>query len=304
MTEHRETADEYDLKQCGRCAAWIPRTATMCAACGSTSPDKRIDSRPARSPLGLPPYVTATRVLIAVNLTYVVFSVWAQLRVAPRTPLAALLIEGDNFSAGLVRAGWYDHARVVSGEWWRVLAATFLHGGVFHLAVNMYSLHQLGPFAEELFGAAKFLAIYLICGACSALAISVWFVGVQHLPPQHVPPMVGASGAIFGIAGLLTAFLLRRGSARGRAIGMQLAQNLGLMILIGLMIPYISNTGHVGGAGPGILFGLTVREAFSTQLSPESRRNWWLVATLAAVAAIVALGSGIAFTVHNLGAPR
>jgi membrane associated rhomboid family serine protease len=309
VSESRETADEYDLKQCGRCAAWIPRTATMCAYCQSSSPDARIDPRPSRSPVGLPPFVTVTRVLIAVNCLYFLFSFWVQARGEQGAPVARFLIEGQGahpgrIAFGLLCPGAYDHERVVAGEWWRVLAATFLHAGLIHLGMNMFALNQLGHIAEELFGSAKVLAVYLVCGACSALAISVWFVHVRHVPPGVAPAMVGASGAIFGIGGLLAAFLLKRGNARGRQIGWSIAQNLGLMLMLGFLIPAISNTGHVGGMLPGIAFGLVVRDRFSTRISPVARRNWWLLATLAGVVAVVSLARGVVFTSQVLGGPR
>lgn len=303
MSGERQGADEYDLKQCGRCAAWIPRTATMCAYCGSSSPDARIDPRPSRTPVGLPNYVTVTRVLIAANLLYFVFSLWAQRAAAPGSKLAPAIIEG-RFDWALDAAGAYIHTDVVAGDWWRVLASVFLHAGILHLAMNMWALNQLGHIAEELFGGAKLLAIYLVCGACSSLAVSVWFVHVRGVPPGQAPALVGASGAVFGVGGLLAAFLMKRGSAQGRMIGRQIAQNLVLMLALGFLIPRISNTGHVGGMIPGVLFGLVVRERFSTHLSPEARRNWWLVASLAAVAAIVALGMGATHVFRLLGELR
>jgi membrane associated rhomboid family serine protease len=294
-------ADDYDLKQCGRCAAWIPRTATMCAYCGTSTPDARIDPRPRKTPLGLPRYVTVTRALIAANLAWFVLSCWVQ-RADTTTHFGKFLVEGATGTGrppvGLWALGWYDHARVFEGgEWWRVVTATFLHAGVIHLALNMFALHQLGQIAEELFGGAKLLAIYLVCGACSALAVTVWYVGILKQDPTR---LVGASGAIFGVGGLLAAFLLRRGSERGRAIGKQIGQNLLVMLALGFFLHFVSNTGHVGGLIPGLLFGMVVRERFSTLLSPESRRNWWIAAALASLAAVVALGSAAAFAVRFL----
>jgi rhomboid protease GluP len=304
VTNQHEQADEYDLKQCGRCAAWIPRTATMCSYCGTSSPDARIESRPSRSPIGLPNSITVTRALIAANCLWFLVSLWVQVRAAPGMRLAPMLLEGRDFDFGLACTGAYMHDRVVAGEWWRILGATFLHGGLIHLGMNMFALNQLGHYCEELFGSARTLAVYLVCGAVSTLSISIWHVHMQGLPPSRVPMMVGASGAIFGLGGLLAAFLLRRGTARGRQIGWSIAQNLGLMLAVGFFIPIISNTGHVGGLLPGVAFGLVVRDRFSTLLSHAVRRNWWLFATLGSVAAIASLGFAISFTHEQLGALR
>lgn len=302
MPEPRQAADEYDIKQCGRCAAWIPRTATMCAACGTSSPDVRIDPRPRRNPVGLPLGVTMTRILVAANLAWFVVSCLVQ-SADPATRPGSFLVEGSTGHGGapigLWAPGWYQHALVFThGQWWRVLDATFLHGGIVHLALNMFALYRLGHLAEEVFGGAKLLALYVLFAACSTLAGSVWSVGLRGAADSH--PVVGASGAICGIAGLLTSFLLVRGSDRGRAIGMQVGQNLLLVLLIGAFIPWVSDTGHIGGAVPGLLVGLVVRQSWSTRLSPASRRNWWLAAALAGVTTVVALGSGALFAVRYL----
>lgn len=302
MSDREPVGADYDIKQCGRCAANIPRSATMCAYCGTTSPNTRIDPRPTRSPLGLPRNVTVTRLLIAANCLYFLFSVWVQFRAVPGTNVAKLMITGSGFSAGLAYSGMYMHDRIFVGhEWWRVIACTFLHGGLIHIGFNMYALNQLGHIAEEIFGGAKLLAIYLVCGVCSSLAVSVYNVGILRLDPSQVPPLVGASGAIFGVGGVLAVFLLKRGSAQGKKIGWALTQNLAAMLLIGFMIRMISNTAHVGGMIPGALFGLVVREQFSTFVSPTARRNWWLAATIATIVAIVALALAVHFTVTNLG---
>lgn len=305
MTDaERQKADEYDLKQCGRCAAWIPRTATMCSACGTSSPDARIVSKPKRSPLGLPHAVTVTRCLMAANVVWFLFSLRAQMALVPDTRLGRVLGDGQGFEAGLYASGMYVHELVFErGEWWRVFTAMFLHGGLVHLAVNLYSLNNLGHLAEEVFGGAKTLAIYLVSGVCSALAVTVWFVGVEHRDPRLVPGLVGASGAIFGLAGLLSTFLFRRASPRGREIARQIAISSAAMLLVGFVVPRISQTGHVGGLVPGVLFGLAVREGFSTRLSPAARRNWWALALVLSVAAVVSLAHA-SFFAFRLGGPR
>lgn len=302
MSDH-ETGD-YDIKQCGRCAAWIPRSATMCSYCGSTSPDSRIDPRPSRTPLGLPPWVTVTRVLIAVNCLYFLFSMWAQIRRYPDTPVGPLLIEGRGFSQMLLVTGSYRADRVAGGEWWRILSATFLHGGLVHLAVNMFSLARLGHFCEELLGGAKTLAIYVVCAVASTVGTGLWFTYVERLDGAHAPQLVGASGAICGLAGLLAAFLLKNGTESGRRIGWSILQSVGMMLLLGWIIPFVSNTAHVAGLIPGVLVGLVVRERFSTLVSPQARRNWWLLATIGAVAAGAALARGFLFTTTVLGGSR
>lgn len=296
------TDPQDDLKRCQRCAAWIPGPATMCAYCGTSSPDTPIEVRPARSPLGLPRSVTVTKILIAVNVVCFLWSLYVQFTWTPRANLLQILLTGRGFDEGLDKSGAYAHDNVFGGgEWWRVVTATFLHGGIVHLGFNMYALKGLGAIAEEIFGATKFLVVYLVGAVGSTLAVSFWFAGVRGEEPYS---MVGASGAVFAVGGLVAAFLLRRGSASGRQIGMSLARNLLFMLVLGFVFPFVSNTGHVGGLVPGVAFGLVVHDVFSTRISAEARRNWFLVALVLAVVAAVALGHGLTFSLQHLGTSR
>ena len=82
-----------------------------------------------------------------------------------------------------------DPHGLLQHQWWRLLTTTFVHGGLLHLAFNMYALYALGQGAERIWGRGRFLAIYIIAaigGTCLAMAIQPF-------------PCVGASGAICGI---------------------------------------------------------------------------------------------------------
>ena len=105
-----------------------------------------------------------------------------------------------------------DHAGAVlyDGQWWRIVTAMFIHGGFLHLALNMWCLWNLGMLAEPLMGSVGLAACYLLTGAggnllsvCSSL---IWPIrepggGIAY------PVGVGASGAVFGIAGALIVLL-------------------------------------------------------------------------------------------------
>ena len=291
-------AGDYDLKRCAKCAAWIPRIATMCAYCGTTSPDEP-PARPSGLKLSVRRGFSVTTILIWANALYLLWFLFVQVQARGGNVLQYLLT-GANFRA--LELGWYDHFRVVDGDWWRVMTATFLHAGAIHIGFNMMALHQLGRLAEQIFGPAKFLAIYLICGVCSMAAVSIWFVYILH-QGAHIP-VVGASGAIFGVAGMLTAFLLRRGTEHGRAIGMMLARNLLFMLGLGVLIQFVSNTGHVGGLIPGLLFGLFVRTDFGGRIDPTARRVWTFLAVAGIAITAVALFAGVRNSLDVLGGAR
>ncbi len=284
------SGDGYDLKRCAKCAAWIPTSATMCAYCGTSSPDAP-PSRSAGPILSLRHGFSATKFLIAANLAYFVFTLALQFRFTPHGNPIQWATTGTGLGFGLYAAGAYAHAEVVRDhEWWRVLAAAFLHVGGIHIAFNMWSLYQVGTIAEQLFGTAKFVAVYVTSAVCASLAGSFWYAGVQHLPDDAIPGMAGASGAIFGIAGLLIAFLYRVGNERGKQIAWSIAQSVLLMLAIGWFgIMPLSQTGHVGGLLPGLAFGLFVRADFGGRVDRKAQGTWTRLAALGAAACVASL---------------
>ncbi len=94
------------------------------------------------------------------------------------------------------------------GQWWRLLTSTFEHGGLLHIALNMWCLYNLGWLAELLFGRSRFTLLYLMCGIGGSLGSICW---------RGNGISVGASGAIFGIAGALIPAMMLHSNQRLRA---------------------------------------------------------------------------------------
>ena len=132
---------------------------------------------------------------------------------------------------------------VQDGEYWRLLTVTLVHGNDLHLLMNMYALFIVGPLAEALYGRALFLAMYLLAGLGGSIA------SYLILPN----PSVGASGAIFGLFGLVfasTYFHKTLLQARARAITSQIGMLIVLNLIIGFGIggfASIDNFAHIGG---------------------------------------------------------
>ncbi len=126
------------------------------------------------------------------------------------------------------------------------------------------------------------------------MAISVWFIGVQG-QPEHIP-MVGASGAVFGVLGVLITFLKRKGNPMGQRIARSLAINAVILIGIGFYVRFISNTGHVGGFIPGLVFGLFLGDGFSGRIDSAGSRLWTRLAIMAGIVTAAALVAGMEFT--------
>ncbi|WP_165248767.1 rhomboid family protein [Paludisphaera soli] len=171
----------------------------------------------------------------------------------------------------------------LGGEWWRLPASVFLHGGLIHLAVNMWCLLNLGPLVERLYGNLGYAAIYLAAGVGGAIAS-------MATPPARVS--VGASGAIFGIVGALLAFLLvRRRSVPSSVLVPLRSSVLGMVVfntLFGAIVPAIDQAAHMGGLATGFLAGLVLAPAW-----PPRRSAWGLARSAALAAAVAAVVVGV-----------
>lgn len=130
---------------------------------------------------------------------------------------------------------------VLYGEWYRLITAAFLHGGVFHLLFNGYAMFILGPQLERWLGHGRFLALWVL-GALSGSVLSLIAAPAQ--------PSVGASGAIFALFGAV--FVIGRSLRLDtRMIMVLLVLNLGITFLV----PAISWTAHIGGLVGGLVIG-------------------------------------------------
>lgn len=130
------------------------------------------------------------------------------------------------------------------GEIWRVITYMFLHASLLHLIVNMYSLYALGASVENFLGRWKFIVVYIVSGICGGLLSAA--TGSNTIS-------VGASGAIFGLAGALLYFGYHYRTYLGEAIKKQIIPIILINLLIGYLIAGIDNFGHIGGLIGGIL---------------------------------------------------
>ncbi|HJR44109.1 MAG TPA: rhomboid family intramembrane serine protease, partial [Actinomycetota bacterium] len=137
---------------------------------------------------------------------------------------------------------------VDQGEWWRLLTPMLVHAGALHLFLNMYILFLYGPTVEQTFGTVRFVIMFLASGFLGS-AFSYAF------PPAN--PSVGASGAIFGLVGVLLVYFYRR--RRSQFMGHYL-RSMSIFIVanlaFGFLFPGIDNFAHIGGLLGGALLGL------------------------------------------------
>ncbi|HXW15270.1 MAG TPA: rhomboid family intramembrane serine protease [Terriglobia bacterium] len=188
--------------------------------------------------------------------------------VAPRRywPFATLILLAVNFLFfGLeIYAGGTNNTQVLlnfgasygpyfrRGEYWRLVMPMFLHGGWIHILGNSYCLYILGPILERVYGYGRYLTIYVAAGMGGAY--------LSMMASKNVS--VGASGAIFGIAGamLVTGYVHRDAIPPrwGRAFGKGMLPFIILNLAFGLSVHGIDNWGHLGGLATGVLLAFVI----------------------------------------------
>lgn len=151
----------------------------------------------------------------------------------------------------LVRMGAIVPWLFEQGEYWRLVAAMFLHIGLLHLLLNLWALYQLGYVFELMFGSVRFLMIYFVTGITASITSAI-FLSDGGLS-------AGASGAVFGILGALIVAIRRspvwKHEPWTRGFTQQLMGWAALNVFIGFTFPGIDNAAHMGGFVAGIVLG-------------------------------------------------
>jgi membrane associated rhomboid family serine protease len=155
-------------------------------------------------------------------------------------------------------------------QWWRFVTPMFLHVNLLHLIVNMYSLWIVGPYVEKLYGSAKFVVFWVVTGVGgvvgSYLTVRPGLAGnpiTGFIFRPYDTPSAGASGALFGLVGVLFVFGIkfRHELPEGfkRAFGTGLLPMIVLNLFIGYVLRgFVDNAAHLGGMLSGAVLALVV----------------------------------------------
>ncbi|MBV8254843.1 MAG: rhomboid family intramembrane serine protease [Chitinophaga sp.] len=147
---------------------------------------------------------------------------------------------------------------VMDGQYWRIFTAIFIHSNGLHILYNMMALGIAGVMLEKLIGPKKFILFYLITGVIAAVVSMFW---------DKSSIQMGASGAIFGLFGVIAGMLLRKAIPKDTRAPywVILIAFVGLSLLLGLVMPNVGNAAHISGLIAGVLLGLLPYKALQTK---------------------------------------
>jgi rhomboid protease GluP len=213
----------------------------------------------------------------------------------------------------LLRFGGSDSALILQrNEWWRLVTATFVHVTILHLLLNMWCLWNLGLFGEPLLGRPGLVAVYLLTGTSGMMLSLTWSVFSRR---QEETLVAGASGAVFGVAGILIVLLSNRRLAAPwrelRSLRRSVIWFAALNLAVGIVpqflpafspsqlarlhldpgsLPRIDNTAHLGGFLSGLALGFPLFPRMTSGKSSYRARQGLVFAVAALLLCLFGYG--------------
>lgn len=263
-------------KLCPSCGTLVGATATRCHQCGASLTFSLAAASKSLSRL-MPATSPASYAILGLSVLIYVVSLLVTIRMSGSLPIGGgflgLMGLGEVNGDVLLRLGESLPYRVNIVQPWRLVTAVFLHASLLHIVFNMWVLMDIGPQIEELYGSARFLFIYIVCGIGGYVLSS----GIGHFS-------VGGSGAIVGLVGVLLALTTGRQSIGMRMLRGQLIRWLIYIAIWGFLFPGIDNYAHAGGLATGFVLGKIMMDRPPATL--EERKRAYVLGWIAALAVI------------------
>jgi len=230
-------------RMCPHCRAFITTKDRVCPYCNEKVGPRAVDRSDEGSVLGglIPHARFVTVIILVINFgLYVATTIYSSKaggQIASNIDMQTLVFFGAKVPPGLLRR------LMLGNQWWRLVTAGFLHGGLMHILMNSWSFMSLGPLVEEVFGASRMLVIYF-CSTVSGYYLS-------YMMSNSVS--IGASAAIFGLIGAMIAISIKEparfGHMRRTFVGWAL---FGVIYIFGNLFGMrIDNYAHFGGLAGG-----------------------------------------------------
>jgi len=261
---------------CPNCRAFVTPGTRVCPYCEAKLGPRAIDKRnPGEILGGLIPQARFTTILILI-INFALYIATAYL--------------GGNFwnvpGPTLYVFGAKVGLRFLHGEWWRLITAGFLHGGLLHILMNSWVLFDLGAEVEAAYGTARMIVFYFVSTFTGFLLSAWWSGGIS----------IGASAGLMGLIGAMIAYGVSEQTALGSAIKGQYIRWAVYILIFGLVSGMgVDNAAHIGGGIGGFLAGLV--------LSTPRARLMWKEPLIKAAAGLAVLTTVACFVLMYLNMP-
>lgn len=253
-------------RMCPHCRAFISSRDRVCPYCETEVGPRAVDRRSPSDFIGgfIPHARFTTTIILLINFGLYAATAVLSLRSGQGSAM-------DIDMSTLYQFGAKYREAIAAGQWWRLVTAGFLHGGLLHILMNSWVLFDLGAQVEEVYGSARMIVFYFAATVFGFYASAVWSANLS----------VGASAGIFGLIGAMIALgVHHRGHPLGLAIrGLYIRWAI-YGLLLGFLFPATDNAAHIGGLAAG--FGVAYI-AGTTKLVEGWRERVWRVAAYACV---------------------
>jgi rhomboid protease GluP len=227
-------------RMCPHCRAFITTRDRVCPYCNEAVGPRAVETREGGggSILGgfIPHARFVTSMILLVNAALYLATGLYSMRSGQGNLMNLDMETLWEFGAKLSRS-------ILGGQWWRLVTAGFLHGGLIHIGMNSWVMFDLGAQVEEIFGQSRLIVIYFCASVGGFLASTLWSSALS----------IGASAAIMGLIGAMIALGTMHRSAVGDAIRKVYVRYAIYMVIFGLLVPNIDNAAHFGGLATGFV---------------------------------------------------
>lgn len=257
MSEAYSPETVHPFRVCENCGRLTPRPQAACVNCGAVSQQAAAEQQ-ARAEHGFLQSLWARATPVNNALVVINIALYLLMTYVAGGDFWQTLLSGAGHGT-LLAFGAQTAELIQSGEWFRLVTPAFLHIGLLHLGFNSYALWTIGPLVERLFGSARYLLIYLLAAIGGSLGS---FLYHRYWQNEVISVGAGASGAIFGLFGVLAVFGYRYRHELPanfiRSIKASVLPVIVINLLIGFSLTFIDNAAHIGGLLTGGVLALVV----------------------------------------------
>jgi len=256
---------------CPHCRAFITNKDKVCPYCNERVGPRAIDLHdPSALVSGLIPQARFnTMVILLVNFGLYLAS-----------GLYAMKSGQGNFweldGRTLVDFGAKYGPLISLGQWWRLVTAGFLHGGLLHILMNSWVLFDLGAEVEQIYGASRMWVIYLLSSICGFYVSDLW---------NPMAPSIGASAGLSGLIGAMIALGVTHTGPAASAIRGQYVRWAIYLMIWSFFFPGVDMAAHVGGMASG--FGAAYLAGLPRHEGAPAERLWRVAAWLGIVLTVL-----------------